>query len=270
MTVAQNIGFPLRMRDVHEAEIEERVAKAAGLVRLHGLEQRYARQLSGGQQQRVALARALVFQPPLLLLDEPLGALDRLLREQMKLELRRVHQELGTTLVYVTHDQDEALVLSDRIAIMQDGRVEQIASPREIYERPVNPFVAGFMGESNFLRGRIVAERAGTASVKVEEYLLDGVPSNGIRADQDVDVFIRPEKIVLAKAAGGKGLAGTVNDQIYSGECIRYVMSVGAARMVVKHTVRQGVFTPAHGDAVSLICDPLDIILFPAGQAISS
>lgn len=264
MTVAQNIGFPLRMRDMKEAEIQNRVSSVAALVRLHGLEQRYARQLSGGQQQRVALARALVFQPSLLLLDEPLGALDRLLREQMKLELRRVHRELGTTMIYVTHDQDEALVLSDRIAIMKDGRVEQIAPPREVYERPVNKFVAGFMGESNFLRGRVVAEGGGTASVKVDEFLLESIPSSGARADQDVEVFIRPEKIAFNETGGANGLAGTVKDQIYSGDSIRYVISVGSTQVIVKQTMRHGAFQPGRGDAVSLSCSPLDIILFPS------
>ncbi|PWJ93812.1 MULTISPECIES: ABC transporter ATP-binding protein [Mesorhizobium] len=264
MSVAQNIGFPLRMRDMEEADTRDHIARATALVRLHGLEERYARQLSGGQQQRVALARALVFQPPLLLLDEPLGALDRMLREQMKHELRRVHQELGTTLIYVTHDQDEALVLSDRIAIMKNGRVEQIAPPREIYERPVNQFVAGFMGESNFLGGRVVGEHGGTATVKIGELLLQGVPSSGIRADQDVEVFIRPEKIVFTAPGDEKGWAGTVKDLIYSGDSIRYVISLGSAQVIVKQTVRQGVYLPARGDAVSLSWDPLDIILFPS------
>ena len=153
MTAAQNVAFPLRMRKQPRAEIERRVGDALDLVKLRHLGDRYPRQLSGGQQQRIALARAVVFEPRLLLMDEPLGALDRKLREALQLEIIRVSRELGATVLYVTHDQEEALVMSDRIAIFSDGRIEQLGSGEDLYDRPASLFVADFIGESNILRG---------------------------------------------------------------------------------------------------------------------
>ena len=160
MPVAENVAFPLEMRRVGQSQIKERVTRALALVGLAGYEKRYPRQLSGGQQQRVALARAVVFEPPLLLLDEPFGALDRKLREQMQLEVKRLQRQLGITALFVTHDQEEALVLSDRIAVMNLGRIEQIGTPFEIYAQPVNRFVADFIGESNLYRGNVSASGA--------------------------------------------------------------------------------------------------------------
>src|SRR5499427_2201579 len=161
MRVAENIAFPLEMRRLARAETQQRVGRALALVGLAGYEARYPRQLSGGQQQRVALARAIVFEPRLLLLDEPFGALDRKLREQMQLEVKRLQRRLGLTALFVTHDQEEALVLSDRIAVMSEGRVEQLGTPEEIYAHPVNWFVADFVGESNLFRGRLAADENG-------------------------------------------------------------------------------------------------------------
>ena len=160
MAVAENVAFPLEMRRMGQAQIKERVARALALVGLAGYEKRYPRQLSGGQQQRVALARAVVFEPPILLLDEPFGALDRKLREQMQLEVKRLQRQLGITALFVTHDQEEALVLSDRIAVMNSGRVEQIGTPFEIYAQPVNRFVADFIGEFEPLSARTVSAMA--------------------------------------------------------------------------------------------------------------
>ena len=160
MTAAQNVAFPLRMRKQPRAEIDRRVGEALDLVKLRHLGDRYPRQLSGGQQQRIALARAVVFEPRLLLMDEPLGALDRKLREALQLEIIRVSRELGATVLYVTHDQEEALVMSDRIAIFSDGRIEQVGSGEDLYDRPVSLFVADFIGESNILRGRYEADGA--------------------------------------------------------------------------------------------------------------
>jgi ABC-type Fe3+/spermidine/putrescine transport system ATPase subunit len=158
MTAADNVAFPLRMRRRPSAEIKKRVADALELVKLGGYGDRYPRQLSGGQQQRVALARAVVFEPRLLLMDEPLGALDRKLRESLQLEIIRVSRELGATVLYVTHDQEEALVMSDRIAIFSAGRIEQLGSGEDLYDRPASLFVADFIGESNILRGRYEAD----------------------------------------------------------------------------------------------------------------
>ena len=161
MTAAQNVAFPLRMRKQSRAEIDRRVADALELVKLRHLAERYPRQLSGGQQQRIALARAVVFEPRLLLMDEPLGALDRKLREALQLEIIRVSRELGATVLYVTHDQEEALVMSDRIAIFSEGRIEQLGSGEDLYDRPASLFVADFIGESNILRGTYEAGRRG-------------------------------------------------------------------------------------------------------------
>ena len=156
MTVGRNLAFPLEVRGLDAGERRERVTRALGLVRLEGLENRRPGQLSGGQQQRVAIARALVFEPDLVLMDEPLGALDRSLREEMQYEIRRIHRKLGVTVVYVTHDQQEAMVMSDRIAVLKDGVVEQIAAPEALYEEPERAFVARFIGENNRLHGRVV------------------------------------------------------------------------------------------------------------------
>ncbi|MDE2456191.1 MAG: ATP-binding cassette domain-containing protein, partial [Burkholderiales bacterium] len=155
MTVGQNVAYPLTVRGVSRADQAKRVARALAMVQLDGKAERMPAQLSGGQQQRVALARALVFEPQLVLMDEPLGALDKNLREQMKMEIKRLHRELETTIIYVTHDQEEALVMSDRVALMNHGRIEQIGAPVDLYERPANRFVAEFIGQSNILAGRV-------------------------------------------------------------------------------------------------------------------
>ena len=162
MTVADNLAYPLRRRGMPKPEIAAAVQRAIAMVKLTGLEQRYPAQLSGGQQQRVAVARALIFQPALVLMDEPLGALDKNLREQMQLELKHLHAQLGATIVYVTHDQSEALTMSNRVAVFHEGIIQQLASPEEIYERPLNSFVANFIGENNALPGRIEGTSAGT------------------------------------------------------------------------------------------------------------
>jgi spermidine/putrescine transport system ATP-binding protein len=170
MTVFENVAFGLEMKRLPREEIRRRVAEALRLVRLTGLENRYPRQLSGGQQQRVALARALVNRPAVLLLDEPLGALDLKLRKEMQLELKNLQHQVGITFIYVTHDQEEAMTMSDRIAVMNQGRVLQVGTPVEIYERPATRFVADFIGETNFLEGRLVAFEEGYARVEVEGF----------------------------------------------------------------------------------------------------
>ncbi len=220
MPVAANVAFPLSVRRLPRAEIRGRVASALSLVGLEGFGDRLPRQLSGGQQQRVALARAVVFNPGLLLLDEPFGALDRKLREQMQLEVRRLQQRLGITTIFVTHDQEEALVISDRIAVMNDGVIEQLGDPRDIYASPVNRFVADFIGESNLLHARVADD--GTAA------LLDC----GARvrlpaprpAGQDVGLLVRPERADIGPEgrAPGEGFAGTVEEVVYLGNTLKY------------------------------------------------
>ena len=178
LTVQRNVAFPLEMRNVARAEIERRVSRCAGAGRARGLRERGCRaQLSGGQQQRVALARAIVFNPRLLLLDEPFGALDRKLRETMQLEVRRLQRRLGLTTIFITHDQEEALVLSDRIAVMNKGTIQQVATTTEIYERPANDFVADFVGESNIFHGTLT--EPGVVTLSAGRRLLVNRPARG-------------------------------------------------------------------------------------------
>jgi spermidine/putrescine transport system ATP-binding protein len=203
MTVEQNVAFGLEMERVSKADINRRVGEALEMVQLGGLGKRMPRQLSGGQQQRVALARALVKRPAVLLLDEPLGALDLKLRKEMQLELKALQEQVGITFIYVTHDQEEALTMSDRIAVMNKGKVLQIGTPVEIYERPNCRFVADFIGETNFLSGRVVSVDNGQAVVFVERlnHELIGTRQCDLSHGQEVVVSIRPEKIRLADHA---------------------------------------------------------------------
>ncbi|MGD8584551.1 MAG: ABC transporter ATP-binding protein [Chloroflexota bacterium] len=197
MTVAQNVAFGLEMKKIAKSEIQRRVSEILELVQLPGMGDRRPKQLSGGQQQRVALARALVNRPDVLLLDEPLGALDLKLRKAMQLELKQIQSEVGITFIYVTHDQEEALTMSDRIAVMSDGLVQQVGLPRDIYEHPANRFVADFIGETNFISGE-VCELAEMVTVRVGEVELSG-SANGhaIAKGEQVTLAIRPEKINL-------------------------------------------------------------------------
>jgi putative spermidine/putrescine transport system ATP-binding protein len=197
MTAWKNVVFPLKMRRFPRHEMKARADRMLDLVGLRQFADRYPRELSGGQQQRVALARGLVFNPDVVLLDEPLGALDKNLREQMQLEIKRIHRELGITMVYVTHDQTEAMTMSDRIAVFRDGKLEQIGSPLEVYHRPINRFVGEFIGESNFFAGRIdhsgAVELTGIGPVRVAQ---TSKPPAG-----DILVMIRPERLRLCGAA---------------------------------------------------------------------
>ncbi len=207
LTVADNIGFPLKQRGINRAERARMVAQALDLVRLPGYGDRYPRQLSGGQQQRVALARAIVFQPRLLLMDEPLGALDKQLRESLQLEMRRLHADLGITFIYVTHDQEEALTMSDRIAVMNEGRIAQLGRPEDLYDRPCNRFVASFLGESNFLPGIVhgfqdqdivVAECGGT--------MVRAIARSRPHPGDKVMLTMRPERMRFADEARHPGI----------------------------------------------------------------
>jgi putative spermidine/putrescine transport system ATP-binding protein len=230
MTVAENIAFPMRMRRYREADIRVKIGQALDLVRLPGLEHRFPAQLSGGQQQRVALARALVFDPGLLLLDEPLGALDKKLREEMQVEIKSLHARLGTTMVHVTHDQVEALALSDRVAVLRDGRIEQVGSPRELYERPTNRFVADFVGESNFLVGRIDAVDGAACRIVTR----DGIACVASRtADlsqgREVEMMIRPERIAMGYEAASypNRFPGHIVSATYVGDAWKVRVALG-------------------------------------------
>jgi spermidine/putrescine ABC transporter ATP-binding subunit len=271
MTVFENIAFSLRMRGVPSREMSARIDEALALVKLSGYAPRYPRQLSGGQQQRVALARALVFKPSLLLLDEPLGALDRLLREHMQLELRRLHEQLDMTMVYVTHDQEEALVLSDKIAIMNEGRIAQLDRPDAVYERPANRFVAGFVGHSNFLRGRIaVVDGAGGGLASVGELKIRVTGVGAFAENEDVEVAIRPEKIVLGTEGmrSSEQYQATVEDSIYLGEAMKYTVRLARdAILVVKQQLRAGSPRFCRGDRVVAGWDLQDVRVARAGRA---
>jgi spermidine/putrescine transport system ATP-binding protein len=202
LTVFQNVAFGLEMEGAKEDEIKKRVGRSLEMVQLTGMDRRKPKQLSGGQQQRVALARALVKTPDVLLLDEPLGALDLKLRKEMQLELKALQQQLGITFIYVTHDQEEALTMSDRIAVMSRGKVQQMGTPVEVYERPANKFVADFIGESNFLEGTIKSISKDEASVFVPglNAKVAGMPiSEGLVKDEEVVVSIRPEKVRITE-----------------------------------------------------------------------
>lgn len=236
MTAASNVAFALKRRKVASAEITKRVGEALELVGLHGLGGRYPRELSGGQQQRVALARAIVFRPTLLLMDEPLGALDRNLREVLQLEIRRIHRELGTTFVYVTHDQEEALVLSDRIAVFNEGRIEQIASPDTIYDRPSTTFVAGFVGDSNIFRGATTKASGGQAVFTIGKWRIAAPADASLEGPSAV--VVRPEKMRLD--AGDTGdkfnrIEGTIVERIYLGSELKIVTNVPDLGPVVVH-----------------------------------
>lgn len=228
MTVFENVAFGLQMQKVPKDEIRRRVQEALEMVQMAGMENRRPDQLSGGQQQRVALARALVNQPKVLLLDEPLGALDLKLRKAMQLELKALQHRVGITFIYVTHDQEEALTMSDRIAVMNEGHVLQVGTPEEVYERPANRFVADFIGETNFLNGRVGGARKGEATV-----LVDGVlevvadTDRAVTKGDEVTVAIRPERIALyAAPPDDRAVPGRVEEVIYVGSDIRYLVRI--------------------------------------------
>jgi spermidine/putrescine transport system ATP-binding protein len=242
MTVFQNVAFGLEMQKVAKEEIRQRVLEALEMVQLPGMENRKPAQLSGGQQQRIALARALVNRPKVLLLDEPLGALDLKLRKAMQLELKALQHRVGITFIYVTHDQEEALTMSDRIAVMNRGRVLQTGTPEEIYEQPADRFVADFIGETNFLEGQVEEMRAGEVEVVVDGVLTlyvptppQSLPSGGERGG--VTVAIRPEKISLhAAPPDQRAVPGVVQEVVYTGTDTRYLVQLTEKTMV---TVRQ-------------------------------
>ena len=269
MTVFENIAFPLKMRRVAQAARRGKVLSALDMVRLTDLGQRLPRQLSGGQQQRVALARALVFDPGLLLMDEPLGALDKNLREQMQIEVKRLHEALRITVLYVTHDQEEALTLSDRVALMNRGRIEQVGAAEELYERPANRFVAEFIGESNLLEGQVEGgEAPGRAwfvsadGLRVPVGVEPGAAAAGRRL-----LVLRPEKVSLGPVEGSEpvGYLGKVEEVIYVGEVTRYrVRTRGGDVLTAKVPNRGGVFRARPGEAVRVWWHPDDGRLLPA------
>lgn len=229
MTVAQNMAFPLEVRRINRHDIRAKVKRALEMVRLSDLADRYPSQLSGGQQQRIALARALVFEPRLVLMDEPLGALDKQLREQMQLEIRRLHRELGLTVVFVTHDQSEALTLSDRIAIFNDGVIQQVDTPQALYERPANTFVATFMGDTNVLPGRLDSLDPDRCRVRLDagqQVFARRTP--GLVDGSRTSLSIRSERVTLdGDERYDSRLSGRIEECLYLGDHVRIRLRVG-------------------------------------------
>ena len=253
MTIAENVAFPLKVRGVSKADAEDKVRKALDMVQMSGLQSRKPAQLSGGQQQRIALARALVFEPKLLLMDEPLGALDKQLREHMQYEIKHLHDRLGITVVYVTHDQSEALTMSDRIAVFDDGRIQQLATPDELYEKPENSFVAQFIGENNQLRGVVKEISNGRARVEIGgNTIIDALP---IQAEigKPTIVSVRPERVEIEPSASEVTASGRIEEIIYLGDHIRIRMTVlGSSNFVVKVRNRSGRRTFTAGEEVRI------------------
>ncbi len=242
MTVFENIAFGLRIRRVGRREIEERVAEAMRIVQLEGMSKRKPIQLSGGQQQRVALARALVNRPEALLLDEPLGALDLKLRKEMQLELKHIQEETQTTFVYVTHDQEEALTMSDRIAVMDQGIVEQVAAPRELYERPATPFVAGFIGVSNVVHLRPDRAHEGMVVMTVAEGEWVVAPSESARDMEEILITVRPEKIKFEEVGEpASRVSATVADIVYLGSMTQYIVELPTGEQLTVHRLNDEV-----------------------------
>ena len=277
MTAAQNIAFPLQMRRTVRPEITRRVADALALVKLEKFGDRYPRQLSGGQQQRIALARAVVFEPQLLLMDEPLGALDRKLREALQLEILHVSRQLGATVLYVTHDQEEALVMSDRIAIFSAGRIEQLGSGEDLYDRPVSLFVADFIGESNILRGRYEGDDSGAGWVARGTWRWRvgsaAAQRSALTTGAAAALVVRPERIrIVAGDAGVPGgtnaVEATVADALYLGSDRKYGLTLSdGQRAAVREQRDEGRRQWEIGDAVRLIWSIDDGVLVadPAG-----
>jgi len=274
MRVAENVGFPLKMRGVLKAEAKQRVRAALELVKLNDYGRRYPRQLSGGQQQRVALARAVVFEPGLALMDEPLGALDRQLREQMQFEIKRLQESLGITVIYVTHDQEEALVMSDRIAVMNKGKIEQFATPAELYNEPATAFVATFVGESNLLHGIGAGTRGGSMSILTAGGLkLAGRAPSPIADGDRIVATIRPEKLIVLGNESDMPVdlpnrIPVVCDEVtYAGQMSRYVVTAaGGDSFVLRVQNRPGSVTFCVGQALALMFDTGDLRVFPAEQ----
>ncbi|MBP0491813.1 ABC transporter ATP-binding protein [Pararoseomonas indoligenes] len=261
LTVRENVLFPLQMRRVPAPELKRRAAEALGMVGLGALEDRFPRELSGGQQQRVALARCLVYQPALILMDEPLGALDRKLREAMQMEIKRLHRETGATIIFVTHDQEEALALSDRILLMNHGRIEQIGTPQHIYEHPASLFAADFIGLSNVIQGRI---GAGGVLETPDGALPLPPEAPRLSSGATAALVVRPEHVSLRPATPEcAALRGRIVESVYAGSEFRLLVTLGSGTTIVARR-SPGQAPLAIGDEVVLDWDAAQGRLLPA------
>ena len=263
MTVGENLAFPLEVRGMGKSEREAKIKRALDMVQMGAFANRRPAQLSGGQQQRIALARALVFDPALVLMDEPLGALDKQLREHMQIEIKHLHENLGITVVYVTHDQGEALTMSDRVAVFNDGRIQQLAPPADLYERPGNSFVAQFIGENNKLPGTIEELSGDRALVRLATgELIDATPVNVVQKGQSTLVSIRPERVEFKPESmpeGAHTIDAVVLETIYMGDILRVVMRVAGSDdfvMKMRNTLGQTRLSP--GEHIRIGWAPAD------------
>jgi putative spermidine/putrescine transport system ATP-binding protein len=275
MSAFENVAFPLRRRRVRKAEVAARVGAALDLVHLRQFANQYPSQLSGGQQQRIAFARAVVYQPRLLLMDEPLGALDRRLRETLQVEIRHLYERLGITFIYVTHDQDEALALSERIAVFNEGHIEQLGTPSEVYERPATLFVANFLGDSTTFPGELCRDGV-TATVSCAVGSLRVSNPTGMRVGESCVIMVRPEHIRIRAAdvlaaeddpSEDNTVSGTVAEVTYFGATERLEVALAEGRRAtVTRRVKEGL-PPGRGDDVRLSWRPEDAVLLAAESA---
>ena len=266
LNVYDNIAFGLKRAKRPKAEIRERVGKSLELVQLPGYEKRRPNQLSGGQQQRVALARALILNPSVLLLDEPLGALDAKLRKALQIELKAIQEEVGITFIYVTHDQEEAMTMSDRIAVMREGRIEQVGPPEEVYERPATEFVASFLGASNLLDGTVGPPDGDFRTIELVSGEKVRVPAAAIEGtERSIKLGVRPEKIRIGTAGsasaadGDNAIEGTVRDATFVGVSNVYAVATRDGHEVTVYAQNLGTSTdrpPAPGETVTLTWHP--------------
>ena len=256
MTVRENLAFPLQVRKISKNHIDHRVSKVLGMVELSGFEARRPNQLSGGQQQRVALARALVFEPHLVLMDEPLGALDKNLREQMQYEIKHIHENVNVTVVYVTHDQSEAMTMSNRIAVFDNGIIQQLSTPDVLYEKPANAFVARFIGENNTFAGKIVAIARDKCRVEIGEGgIVNALKVNVYGVGERASLSLRPERVIVNPPEGSveNVFEGRVEELIYLGDHIRTRVSIcGNDDFIVKVPNSQGHLIVKKGEQVRL------------------
>tara|TARA_B100001175_G_scaffold138715_1_gene117856 strand:+ start:1 stop:804 length:804 start_codon:yes stop_codon:yes gene_type:complete len=262
MTVEENLSFPLEVRKISKPETKEKVQKALDMVELGNFGTRFPAQLSGGQQQRVALARALVFEPRLVLMDEPLGALDKNLREQMQYEIKHIHDRIGITVVYVTHDQSEALTMSNRIAVFNDGVVQQLSTPDILYEKPENSFVAKFIGENNTLNGVVTDVNGGTCTVELDNGFgkVKALKINVNEKGDKTQLSIRPERVTIDSTnPESNNFEGKIKELIYLGDHIRARLNVcGNDEFIVK-VPNEGSFSHKEGDLLNLSWNPDDV-----------
>lgn len=264
MTVFENVAYPLRRRGMQDGLIKKQVRDALELVRLDQYESRYPAELSGGQQQRVALSRALVFQPPVLLMDEPLGALDRKLRQQLQMEIKRIHRTVGTTIIFVTHDQEEALSMADRVAVMEAGEIIQVGTPSDLYDRPNSRFVADFMSEVTFINVAVTNVEADKATIRIPGLRGDGVvvSQNGLSGRETAAVLaVRPECFVLSDNSTGMRLS--VLETAYAGDTIMVLASSEQGEIKVKLPISSATEKLGHGDHFFVVPDYVKCRVFP-------